>query len=301
MSPALRIRLTALYGGIFTVSVALLMAVSYWLMAGHLGRTLTPEQADAALAELGSQYLIALVGATVIACALGWALAGRELAPAAEAFAAQERFVANASHELRSPLTVIRTDADVALADPDAGPAELRGMGERVLETVDEMDELLDGLMLLAQSRRPLRQPEPLDLSAVAATAARAVRAGAVRVRLELGPARVQGERRLLERLAANLIENGVRYNAPGGFVAVRTAVADGRAVLRVENSGPPVPRATAARLLEPFERGGRTRGGGAGLGLSIVRSVAEVHGGRVALVPRAEGGLRVDVVLPRA
>ena len=81
----------------------------------------------------------------------------------------------------------------------------------------------------------------------------------------------------------------------------MRTELREGRALLRVVNSGPPVPGAAAARLLEPFERGGRTRGGGAGLGLSIVRSVAEVHGGRVALVPRAEGGLRVDVVLPRA
>ena len=301
MSPALRIRLTALYGGIFVVSVALLMAVSYWLMAGHLSRTLTAEQADAALGQLGGQYLVALVGATVIACALGWALAGRELASAAAAFAAQERFVANASHELRSPLTVIRTEADVVLADPGASTLELRGMGRRVLDTVDEMDELLDGLMLLAQSRRPLQRPEPLDLAAVAAAAARAVRAGAVRVRLELGPVRVRGERRLLERLAANLIENGVRYNAPGGFVAVHTEVRDGRALLRVVNSGPPVPAATAARLLEPFERGGRTRGGGAGLGLSIVRSVAEAHGGRVAVAARAEGGLSVDVVLPRA
>jgi signal transduction histidine kinase len=301
VSPALRIRLTALYGGIFVVSVALLMAASYWLMSRHLERTLAPAEASAALGQLGGQYVIALVGATVIACALGWALAGRELAAAGRAFAAQERFVANASHELRSPLTVIRTDAEVALADPDAGAAELRAMGERAVATVEEMDELLDGLMVLAQSRRPLARPEPLDLAAVAAAAARAVRSGAVRVRLELGPARVHGERRLLERLAANLIENGVRYNAPGGFVAVQTELREGRALLRVVNSGPPVPGATAARLLEPFERGGRTRGGGAGLGLSIVRSVAEAHGGRVALAPRAEGGLCVDVVLPRA
>lgn len=106
----------------------------------------------------------------------------------------------------------------------------------------------------------------------------------------------------MLERLAANLIENGVRYNAPGGHVAVRTGAAEGRAVLRVINSGPHVPPATAERLLEPFERGGRARDGrGAGLGLSIVRAVAEAHGGHVALAPRPQGGLAVDVVLPLA
>ena len=136
-----------------------------------LERTLAPAEASAALGQLGGQYVIALVGATVIACALGWALAGRELAAAGRAFAAQERFVANASHELRSPLTVIRTDAEVALADPDAGAAELRAMGERAVATVEEMDELLDGLMLLAQSRRPLARPEPLDLAAAAPSA----------------------------------------------------------------------------------------------------------------------------------
>jgi signal transduction histidine kinase len=122
-----------------------------------------------------------------------------------------------------------------------------------------------------------------------------------VRVRLDLGPAAVRGERRMLERLAANLIENGVRYNAPGGYVAVSTRSNDGGgAVLDVVNSGPPVDPAVAARLTEPFERGGRARdGGGSGLGLSIVRAVAESHGGRMTLTPRREGGLAVRVVLP--
>ncbi|HTE63708.1 MAG TPA: sensor histidine kinase, partial [Solirubrobacteraceae bacterium] len=156
-----------------------------------------------------------------------------------------------------------------------------------------------DGLMLLAQSGRPPER-RPIDLAAIAHAAAARVRPEGVNVRLELDPVQVRGERRLLERLAENLVENGVRYNAPGGFVDVRTGAREKTAVLRVENSGPLVPAATAARLLEPFERGGRARdGGGAGLGLSIVRAVAEAHGGRVALTPRSEGGLAVEVVLP--
>jgi signal transduction histidine kinase len=299
VSPGLRVRLTALYGGLFAVFVAILMAVSYALMRGHLDRTLPPDEASAALSQLGTQYAIALAGATLVATALGWALAGRELASAAQAFEARERFAANASHELRSPLTVIRTEVDVALADPDAGVAELRAMGEDVLETVDRMDGLLDDLMLLVRSGSALPRREPVDLAAVATLAAQRAGAGPVALELDLHPAPVRGERRLLERLAENLVENGVRYNEPGGFVAVSTRAQDGAAHLRVVNSGPFVER--AEQLLAPFERGGRAREDrGAGLGLSIVRAVAEAHGGRVALTPRAQGGLAVDVTLPR-
>ena len=118
---------------------------------------------------------------------------------------------------------MIRTEADVTLADPHADVHELRAMGHSVLGAVDEMDALLDGLMVLARSGHGLPGREPLDLAAVAGAAARRVRSSGVRVRLDLEPAGVHGERRLLERLAANLIENGVRYNAPGGYVAVST------------------------------------------------------------------------------
>jgi signal transduction histidine kinase len=298
----LRVRLTAIYGGIFVVFVAILLSISYWLMARHLDRTLDPFEAATALGQLRMQYLLALAGASLVATALGWALAGRELASMQAAFDARERFVANASHELRSPLTVIRTEADVALADPDATVEELRAMGHEVLGAADEMEALLDGLMVLARSGRELPNREFVDLAAAARVAAQRVRAGGVRVRLELSPAGVSGERRLLERLAGNLIENGVRYNAPGGFVAVRTSASpEGGAVLDVVNSGPVIAPDIAARLVEPFERGGRTGRGGAGLGLSIVRSVAEAHGGRLALTPRREGGLAVRVTLPAA
>jgi signal transduction histidine kinase len=302
VTPGLRIRLTALYGGLFALFVGLLMVISYLLMRRHLDRTLPPDEADAALAQLSTQYAIALAGATLVATALGWALAGRELASAARAFEARERFAANASHELRSPLTVIRTEVDVALADPDAGVPELRAMGEDVLETVDRMDGLLDDLMLLVQSGGALPRREPVDLASVAEVAARRAGDAPVTLELELRPVTVRGERRLLERLAENLVENGVRYNEPGGFVSVQTRSREGgNALLRVVNSGPVVDPARAARLLEPFERGGRARDdGGAGLGLSIVRAVAEAHGGYVALAPRDGGGLVVDVTLPR-
>jgi signal transduction histidine kinase len=269
--PSLRLRLTALYGGLLLVAMALVLGASYWLVGRHLDRTLPAADADAALHQLGVQYGLALLGAALLAGGVGWLFAGRQLAPMARAFAARERFVANASHELRSPLTVIRTEAEVALADPGAGPGELREMGAVVIEAADRMDELLDGLMELAQH-------------------------------VDLAPARTRGDARLLERLAGNLIDNGLRYNHAGGRVDVRTGEADGKAVLRVSNTGPHLDPAGMARLLEPFERGSRAgEPGGAGLGLSIVRAIAEAHGGAVALKARDAGGLDVEVALPRA
>ena len=118
----------------------------------------------------------------------------------------------------------------------------------------------------------------------------------------QLDAAPVEGDGALLERLAANLVENGLRYNRPGGFVEVRTRAAVGTVELVVENSGPRIDPESAARLAEPFERLAREADArGAGLGLSIVRAVSEAHDGTLTIEPRAEGGLRVSVRLPRA
>ena len=109
------------------------------------------------------------------------------------------------------------------------------------------------------------------------------------------------GDRRLLERLVANLVENAVSHNHPGGRVSVTTSSRDGRSVVEVVNDGDVLDAAVLPRLLEPFQRIDRgARGDGAGLGLSIVRSVAQAHGGAVALAVCPEGGLRATVTLPR-
>jgi signal transduction histidine kinase len=224
----------------------------------------------------------------------------------AESFDAQRRFVANASHELRSPLTVIRSEAEVALANPKPDIDELRGMAESVVQASRRTEALLASLLILARSQRGLLHSEPIDLAAVVGETADAASdtAGTESVRIDavLEPVMVEGDAALLERLVGNLIENGVRYNRPGGFVRLRTRSGTGSAELEVENSGPPVEPEAAARLAEPFERLARDADGrGAGLGLSIVRAVSEAHGGTLAIEPRPEGGLLVTVRLPRA
>jgi signal transduction histidine kinase len=223
-----------------------------------------------------------------------------------DAFDAQRRFVANASHELRTPLTMIRTEAEVALADADADEQRLREMGEVVIEGVDRTEALLDGLMTLARTQRGLVRREPADLAdclrpAVSLTA-REAGARSVELRVTASTAPVTGDRRLLERVAANLLENAVRYNHAAGTVWAQTAIRDGDSVLRVENTGAPLAPEEVARLAEPFERLGRHADTGrAGLGLSIARSVVQAHGGELALRARPAGGLMAEVRLPRA
>jgi len=214
--------------------------------------------------------------------------------------------VANASHELRTPLTVMRTELEVTLADPDATNAELRTMAEAVHDAMDRTERLVQSLLTLARSEGAVTRRDPVDLASAARLAlqhsARDADAAGLAVTADLHPAPVSGDRRLLESLVANLVENAVGHNRPGGRVSVTTSSRDGRSVVEVVNDGEVLDAAVLPSLLEPFQRIDRgARGDGAGLGLSIVRSVAQAHGGAVALAVCPDGGLRATVTLPRA
>src|ERR1700712_5770401 len=210
---ALRTSLVAIFASVFVACTAAVLAVSYALIAQHLHDTLAPREAASVLHRLAFQYVLALVGATLLAVAAGWMGASRLLAPLTriteaarrasgerldlrvnlggpddelrelgdtfdamldrfqQSIETQRRFIANASPELRSPLTAIRAEVDVTLSDPNATNAELRTMGERVLEGADQLDDLLGSLMVLARSQRGLRRSDPLDLAAISCRA----------------------------------------------------------------------------------------------------------------------------------
>ena len=220
------------------------------------------------------------------------------------AFASQRHFVANASHELRTPLAIMRTEIDVSLADPRASTDELRAMGEAVRETVDRCERLIEGLLILARSEAVSGREEAVDLGSVAADCLTDMRARAkgagLHVNDDLGPAWTRGEPALTERMIANLIENAIRHNHPGGFIEVSSGQRGESAWVRVLNSGREISPSEAETLTEPFRRLERS-GEGFGLGLSIVRSVAGAHAGRCRVEPRPGGGLMVIVELPAA
>jgi signal transduction histidine kinase len=223
------------------------------------------------------------------------------------AFDAQRRFVANASHELRTPLSVLRTEVEVTLSDPAADVDELRRMGAVVRDATRRADDLVAGLLLLAQTEgAELADVRPVDLADTVGPALSLVRAESagrgLRVQVHATPAPTRGDPVLLERVAGNLLENAVRHNVAGGWVDVCTSTTGAVAELRVSSSGPEIAGDRVAELFEPFRRGPVERTGavrGSGLGLSIVRAVVSAHGGTVHAEPVPGGGLTVTVQLP--
>jgi signal transduction histidine kinase len=226
------------------------------------------------------------------------------------AFDSQRRFVANASHELRTPLTVNRTLIEVALEGTHTCEP-LRRLGGTLLAVNQRHERLIDGLLTLASSQERLGVRSPADLADIvrhvaSESQAAAGRAG-VEVRTALAPAPVAGDPALLERLVQNLLDNAIRYNvADHGWAAVTSGQEDGTAQLIVENPGPTVPPSEIPVLFEPFRRLATTQrraapdgDHGAGLGLSIVRTVAQAHSGDVHAASRPEGGLIIHVRLP--
>jgi signal transduction histidine kinase len=220
------------------------------------------------------------------------------------AFASQRHFVANASHELRTPLAIMRTEVDVTLADPEASRHELRAMGETVRETVDRCERLIGSLLTLARSEAAAGPGERVDVAALAGDCITDLRARAHEARVvvhdDLEAASTFADPALVERLLANLLDNGIHHNEPGGFLEVSSRTVDGRIKLVVTNGGERIDDAVAAELTQPFRRRSRSVAG-FGLGLSIVRSVAEAYGGSAEVIARPKGGLEVRVDLPAA
>jgi signal transduction histidine kinase len=232
------------------------------------------------------------------------------LARLERSFAFERQFVANASHELRTPLAGMRASLDVAMAKPGPVPPHIVTLAGRLRRELDHVDRLLESFLTLAQTQHgPVADQSTLSLADLVRVVIER-RAGAISAmglgveQQECPDAWVTGSETLLSRMVENAIDNSISHNQPGGWVRVTTAVEGQLARLVVENGGPVLDPDEVKELTGPFRRIGAERTGsekGAGLGLAIVSSIAEVHGGTLDLEARSEGGLRVAITLPLA
>jgi signal transduction histidine kinase len=293
------------------IALALMSAVSIllgWLAAGRVLRplrTINERARDISASSLHKRLALAGPDDEVTRLANTFdELLGRLDA----SFTAQRQFVANASHELRTPLTRARTLAEVAVSDPEASVESLRASHERVLAAGRQQERLIEALLTLARSERGLDEHEAFDLATVTATILHARRHEAKRrglsLHASLDAAATSGDPRLAERLVANLVDNALRHNGPGGRVDVVTTTRSGQAVLSVANSGPLVPPDEVERLFRPFQRLGADRtdhSDGIGLGLSIVAAIATAHAATITTRAQPSGGLDIEVGFPSA
>ncbi|WP_232665497.1 sensor histidine kinase [Pseudonocardia sp. TRM90224] len=318
-SPALPAELTALDGqraedlrlllvasGIALLLMTVVAVGSGWLMAGRMLRPVRTMTATARTMSARDLHQRLELGGprdelTDLADTFDGLLARLEAS-----FRSQRQFVANASHELRTPLTLERTLIEVALADPDATAGELRATCERLLANNQHQERLIEAMLVLARGQQGPWSRRELDLADVAGPlldAARpTARAGGIQVDAVLDPAITSGDPALLDRLVANLIDNALVHNVPGGRCNVWTGTRDGRPALRVVNTGAAIDRADIDALYQPFRRLDATRTAGRdglGLGLSIVAAIAISHDAEITTDPGPAGGLDVLITFP--
>jgi len=221
------------------------------------------------------------------------------------AFSAQRAFIADAAHELRSPLTALRLQ--LQLLDRAPGEAERIEARTRLGAAVERAIHLAEQLLALARSEPEAAIDfEQVDLAAVAAEGITDAHDLAVAKNIDLGldsasDLYIQGNREALRTLVRNLVDNALRYTPPGGSVQVRCGGTPGEVTLEVTDTGPGIAPADRERVFDRFYRRAAAQEGGTGLGLAIVKAITERHGAEVALGEAPGGGLRARVIFPRS
>ncbi len=251
--------------------------------------------------------LIALAGATVG----GLFLSRRALIPARLAFERQQQFIGDASHELRTPLTLLRANAELLLRHRDRLSEDDAGMLQEIVAETEHIDHLSNNLLLLARldAAQAHLEQEVVELADVAASIARRIAGVANDKGVHVAPVvedegRVIGDRAEIERAALILVDNAVKHTPGGGHVTLRISASESEARLSVEDTGEGIAPEHLPYLTERFYRVDRARSretGGAGLGLSIARSIAEAHGGRIEIESQRGQGTIASLMLPLA
>ena len=218
------------------------------------------------------------------------------------------QFSADASHELQTPLTILKGEMEVALRSPRS-PEEYERILKSALEEIDRISRLVEGLLLLARADAGVLRMDrkPVDLAQLVEEVYSQTRllaeARSLTLRIEMiEPLTIQGDYDRLRRLLLNLVDNGIKYTPPGGQVTLSLKREDGRASLRVADTGIGLSPEDQERVFQRFYRSTEARSGGqggAGLGLCIARSIAEAHGGKIEVVSKTGQGSTFTVLLP--
>lgn len=293
-----------LVGSAVAIGVLIPIALAAgWFIAGRFLRPLRAMAATASAISAGNlQQRLDLGEPTDELTELGHILDGL-LARLQSSFDAQRHFVANASHELRTPLAGLRTLLEVTLAAPDADADALRSTCQEALALCGHQERLVQALLALATSARGLTRRDALDLAHVVREVFASRRDQAAQVGIDLAehltPAVTAGDPRLIESLVANLVDNAIRHNHPDGHVLITTQTSGTQVALTITNSGPLIPDDQIQRLFQPFQKLAPGRHGhhnGFGLGLAIVRAIAQAHHATLTTSARPEGGLTITV-----
>jgi signal transduction histidine kinase len=251
---------------------------------------------------VGNVLVIGIVGV------VAWVLATRTLRPIREAHLRQRRFVADASHEMRTPLAAIRVTAENA-ADGTVPPEDLKAALRSVVSSTDRLTRLTNDLLLLARTDERLLAPpaEGVDLSVVAAEAVEESRATwplEVKTKVALAPdLLVAADPDDLRRILANLLDNAARHGGPSVRIGLTTSGSDHDAIVEVQDDGPGIAAADVGRIFEPFYRvrADAASPDGTGLGLALALSLAERIGGRLTVESVPGAGSTFRLSLPRA
>jgi signal transduction histidine kinase len=292
--------------GIALAIMALFSIALGWLIAGRVlrpVRTMTDTLRQISARNLHER--LAVTGSRNEIKDLGDTIDGL-LARLEVALDGHKRFVANAAHELRTPLAVEHALLEEPLIDPDVTLEHFRSNFERLLAISQQRGRLLESLLTLSGSEHGREHYQPLELDLVVEQVLRNQRLEVDRLGLQVDPlivpVRILGDQALIERLVANVLDNAVHHNHANGWVEIGTRSEPGRVVFFIANSGPVVPPEQVERLIEPFQRLQRVADDGHhGLGLSIVDAIASAHDATLTVSARLTGGLFVEVEFPVA
>lgn len=313
---AARLRLTAYYIAIMAIILLVFSAVLYATLSQQLydsidGRFSSSEDQEEVFLKTKDGVQTTIVVADMIVLILtaagSYVLAGKTLKPIKEALDAQKRFTADASHELRTPLAIIKTESEVALKNPQTTTSELRESLSSNLEEIDRMTAMVESLLALSSvdHHGDVAMQNPVSLIQIAEHVIAKLRPLAEQKHLRIIVARgdeglILGNRETLSRMLYNLLQNSIKYTPENGKITISVTASNSLLELTVADTGAGIPTDALPHIFSRFYKANSARAanttGGAGLGLSIVKSIVNQHNGIITVESKPAQGTTVTI-----